>query len=319
MPPKSGLRQNKICSLCDQSTPKDFLECESCNRFYHAVKPCGIWTPAQFTSFSQLDLPGMTNICQSCKPKIPGIVARLEQLETKQAEQDLRIASLEQRHQSNSSLDEIEPRISRIEQTLRSFQTDVVNSIGDSLQSAVQNAIREINEKEKKSWNLVIVGLPELENENTKVVCVKVAKFLSTQFDWDGCINGARRFGTVSHFSDGTVKNRIVKIFFNDKSARSFFLSNYHRLVNDANRDLLGNSFCRPDLTESEREEDYKLRQEVIRRRNAKEGDFVIRNGRLIRRVDRQSRRPPIVLPTGGPPNDESTGEGSGEAEVESG
>ncbi len=108
---------------------------------------------------------------------------------------------------------------------------------------------------------------------------------------------GIRSEDVVTSFRDGAPKSdgkaRIIKVKFENASARLAFLRQASKILKDAPEysSLKWKPFTRPDLTYLERVEDGKLRAELERWRQDKH-DAVIYKGKVMLRVDRDKLRP---------------------------
>lgn len=143
----------------------------------------------------------------------------------------------------------------------------------------VEKNFTKILEKKEKQKNLVVVGMPERDEESDWNRVYEMASHAGI-IDPPSAIKTAYRDGIPGKkTSGGFLIPRILKIRFTNKNYRLAFLKkNYNELGEDFSR-----LYVRPDLTYEEREHDRALKAQ-LRQRRADTGNqnLIIKNGEII-------------------------------------
>jgi hypothetical protein len=154
------------------------------------------------------------------------------------------------------------------------------NDIVKSSTAAIEQSITNMLEKKEKKKNLVLVGLPEGDEESDwervshmaiKAGIARPDQAIKTVFR-DGA-KGRRR-------QDGSIIPRIVKIRYWNPAYRETMLKfgRYKELGND-----FAHTYLRHDMTYDERMANKELRRELQQRREAEHNEaLVIRDGKII-------------------------------------
>ena len=144
---------------------------------------------------------------------------------------------------------------------------------------AINNALQENQEKMNKKHNLIFAGIPEPsendnESESDTAVINEIHRELGVTVN---CVSRVSRLGKKGP------KPRIVLVQYrdSDSDARATILRKAKQLRHLSNDSPLSSVFIIPDLTKKEREDSWKLREELKRRRRNGE-NVVIRHGAIV-------------------------------------
>ena len=150
----------------------------------------------------------------------------------------------------------------------------------NSVKHEVQEAIREQQDRNERKLNLVVSGMPESKG-NEELNDITLVNEIHSKLDVKPISSfKIRRLG-----KKGT-KPRPTLIQYQeaDHETRATILRNAKKLRNVNKENCISTVFVNPDLTYKEREESWKLRQELKRRRENGE-ELIIRRGAIVTAV----------------------------------
>lgn len=179
--------------------------------------------------------------------------------------------------------DAVQNAVKSIFDSYKTTFENIVSATADTVSKSFMNSL-EIKEKQK---NLVIVGMPEVDDNSDRERVYQMAKYAGID-DPSLAIKTTFRDGRGGKKSrSGAPIPRIIKVRFANKNYRKIFLTKGYKELGD---DFSG-LYVRPDLTFEEREADRALKAELRQRKSATGNEnLVIKNGRI---VDKTQLQPP--------------------------
>jgi hypothetical protein len=225
---------------------------------------------------------------------------------TQKAVSDLQkqLADMHKKHQDDLSeiCRKYDEKIASLVQTITDLQKTMPGIIADAVKNAVQSALASVKtmskdivknsaaaieqsiaimlEKKEKQKNLVLVGLPEGDEETDWDRVSQMAIKAGIPYP-DQAIKTVFRDGAKGKKrSDGSIIPRIMKIRFRNKAYREAMLTcgRYKEMGGD-----FAYAYLRHDMTYDERVKNKELRAELQRRREVDSNqNLVIRNGEII-------------------------------------
>ena len=145
------------------------------------------------------------------------------------------------------------------------------SSYTPNLEQTISNALRENKEKEAKKFNLVFSGIPE--NKDIAETINNVHRALSVK---TAVPPKLKRIGLA-----GTKPRPVLAIYdINDEESRRLLLNFAKKLRQLRSEDPLSSVYINPDLTKTERETSWKMRQKC-KRRNENGERVRIRRGQI--------------------------------------
>jgi hypothetical protein len=182
------------------------------------------------------------------------------------------------------SLDHLQSQISELQRSQRQPSASPVD---------IQDEIREAMEREKKRFNVVVVGYPE--SDTAQIRCAGDKGFVEGICDK---INVAKeavedvfRDGRVKQAEEGRHFARIIKVKFSSWSDKVKFMSNFNRAKPAGSR-----FYARPDLTYRQRMADNAMREKVKALKGANPGlDIMIYRGDIVYRATKLPYKEPAA------------------------
>lgn len=201
------------------------------------------------------------------------------------------------RRDDKGERDRIEDRLERImgmfqelgnrilELEKRRLDQDVGERIQMEVEKRVRETFEEVQEREKRKNNIIVVNLPESgeekvedrQREDIQRVKERLAKIPEVEV---GEVRDPVRLGKRD-IGNGS-RPRMLRITVQKEETRRKILSLAHTL-NEGIKDPKGRVYFNADRTPKEREEFRKLREELERRKKD-EPDLVIRGGKIVKR-----------------------------------
>ncbi len=228
------------CASCFKKTGSSdyLLQCNRCSGIQH--HKCAGLNDSNFNSYQKLK-NFIPFYCSVCTKKIATL--------------DDRVAALEAKV---DDLTTTQPAIID-EDLISNIVSRVLDKILPKMIECTQIAATEAVELKEKRMNLVMIGLPENNNDQDTIsqVC--------DQLNVDPS-------GVVGVFRDGQRRGdwpRILKVRFGNADTRRRLLTGLRDVR--ANVPTAGRAWFRPDLTYRQRQEDKKLREELEARRGTGE------------------------------------------------
>lgn len=159
-----------------------------------------------------------------------------------------------------------------------SASSSLAAEIPTKVQEAVGNALRENQEKTNKKHNLIFSGVPESSDEDDEAKH-DIAAINKIHHELGITLKHTFR---LHRLGKNGPKSRIILAQYHeaDSVARALLLKNAKKLRLSKEKPM-HQVFINPDLTKLEREESWKLRQELKRRRDNGE-KVTIRRGAII-------------------------------------
>ena len=198
--------------------------------------------------------------CPSCKIALPGIkkiLVTLTQLQNKFTKMEEKLESIVL-NQTNQVTDDNNNDVPCVERD-------------SSVQEAVQKALLEEKEIEKRRLNLIVQALPEDEDDEGNV-----KKLINERLNCDIEIDRSNctRLGKSS-----PEKPRPLRIVMKNFESKRKVLDASKQLKND---EEYSNVYISPDLTQNQRLQAFELREEKRRRERNGEKGLTIRSGRIV-------------------------------------
>ena len=131
--------------------------------------------------------------------------------------------------------------------------------------------MKEVSERDKRRMNVVVMGVPEVDEENDKVVIDSVIKELVEEMHIECEVGG--RIGKKSD------KMRPLRVKLTELSDKRRILSRAKNLKNKIGMEKF---YIVPDLTQEPQREDKRLRDEVKRLRDTGAVNVRISKGTVV-------------------------------------
>lgn len=201
----------------------------------------------------------------------------------------------------SSEIKELHDRFTKLEHLIAERPTpckgDDISSIND-VESIVKNAIERNNAEsrdiESRKCNILIHNVKEStegdaakrKSDDTEVV-KEIFEAANLKLD-TGYVRNVVRLGKkaqqVSESQEEPVtRPRLMKVTFKNSDARQDILRVAPEIRHS---EKFSNTFVSPDMTPTQRQESKKLREELLRRRDAGEKDITIKNWKIVKKVD---------------------------------
>lgn len=240
---------NELCGCC---TKKEYynkvvqIECGLCNLWFH-LKCVGMPDP-QF----QLLKSSQNNIhwfCNSCEILSKPLLTRLTKIEQNVEYLNERVKTLEEKP-----------------------------AVKPDSASLISSASNEVAERLKKTNNAVIYGLPEESAGDTAEVSIVLK---SINMDSTKPLELIRLGKGVRKNQHGNTIPRPLLIKLNSEQEKWKVIKEANKPENRTKPELK-NISIKPDLTKTQRDEEFQLRSELRQRKAEGEQDLVIRGGKII-------------------------------------
>lgn len=273
-----------LCVRCNSavSTKDEAVQCDFCERWVHKNCPGGKGNGFPKISDSLIKAINEDNgigaihfNCDECRPSMGEKMSILRDLDSFKAGMNARLQALENEISSlKKARAPAAPRFSA---------------------SAIQDAVEEALEREKKRLSVVLVGLPEtnastVRSDTDKDAVLAISRQLNID---DASVSDVFRDGLLRQSTDPKRPySRIVKVKFSNKEDKSSFLRGFKAKVG-----LNSSAYARHDLTRKQRDEDRALREQLKAIRldfpDIKD-DLVIRDGTIYNKATKS-----VFDPTG--------------------
>ena len=256
---------NDICPDCE-NTVKDNdkgIICDCCDHWWHSS--CGKISPKEYEIIGKN--PNLKWFCNDCNSK----------------EKDKDNTNVNLTNQLTTMMKLMNTMNDRLAKLENKNQSD--KEIIDIVDVKVNESLLDIQEKEKRKLNLVIVNLPESQgtspedcknNENTKIqkLINEIVPEKKVQ------IKNHVRLGqkNIGHKN----QPRLLKITVDTEEAKKEILIKAATI--NRNSDSKNKIYINPDYTAKEREIFRNLRQELKERSGKGEKNLIIRNGKIVER-----------------------------------
>ena len=292
--PLQGSTQKFNCGLCISplnDIVDESIQCNSCCKWYHIVC-CDL----QSDDLPTLSKKGVHWYCEKCngifgtvRTKLDTIESHIERIMKGNVFQDSVSKALECKlGKMESSYAEVVKGLEATSQKLQSKMGDLDTKCNRSLKSleSTTNTIEKVaklNEKKEeramqefRDKNVIIFGLPD-DNGNGETL--KLVNDLLHECS-SVSVNDDSKCYRLGKKSDSE-KPRPVRLCMDSKSKKFDLLKRINSLKKDG-------IFARRDLSKEEREEDFRLRQELKQKREMNvEKKFMIRKGKIVEVQDR--------------------------------
>ena len=280
------MSENKdICTICENQVKarEKGIGCEKCDQWWH-IKCLNIKEDHYDFICSNKEL---CYICKDCKNKpkkedepnstLLNQMSQIMEKINKVIENNDRVLK------SNCDL---ELRVKKLEKegSVKEEQVKhIVNkSVNDLIEGKMKGITEEIEERERRKENIIIVNIPESNKdtpeERLKEDTEKIKKLFEkvTTVESD-TIKKITRIGKKED-----KKSRLIRVQLNSQEKKSELMKKQRELNNEETkpRDRI---YINNDLTNTQREEDRKLRQELQQRKKDGETNLKIRNGKIIK------------------------------------
>ena len=271
---------NWKCIFCDSNCgdePCDhpFIECFACKKFAHL--DCSQLSELESEYISKSE--NMQWVCDICKEQSKPIYSHIE------AKLDLILKMM-------PKINYFEDRIEHLENALTTSDCKMESKINDLIDKKIEEEISELEEKESRKNNIIMVNLNESDkrvNEDRKKDDLNKVKDVLAKIAPESTelISNPIRLGK---FTDN--KSRLLKINVGSVENKMHILKNANRL--NKGIAIKNKIYINADLTIKERKQQKVLRDELKLRKDAGEIDLRInyRTMRIVKKViHKQSER----------------------------
>lgn len=250
-----------VATVPEMSTmgKKTQIQCGLCNLWFHQ-KCTGL-------SDNEIQFLGKTSdktsihwFCNPCEILSKPILTRLTKIES-----------------TMSSLDERVSKIEALDQKIATIEAKVNQSAQHpSRAESDEKLTGEITERIKRANNAVIYGVAESTNEGEDKQRIQA---ILSKLEVDTRIQ-LRRLGR--HKSAAGARPRPVLIELTSEKEKWSLIKKTNNPESRQSNEMNGIS-VKPDQTKSQREADFKLRQELKERRSRGENNIIIRRGQIVK------------------------------------
>lgn len=299
--------KTEACGTCTKEVKKTdaAVRCDICQLWHHTS--CENVTEAMYSLIQEMVKEDQTDClhwyCGKCNRVAKNIMCNLTQLTERQEMLEQQIARLDQKvdhqvSQVHTSLKGLSEKVEENTDKLKEFETSSKKHEGSVDEERIMSELREserkttaeLEERSKRSKNLIIFRLPEHGSKDNDVIS-KLLDELDTHKPRE-----TRRLGKYSE-----EKNRPVRLSFKDRSERDDVLQSFHKLkkektaaeTEDKEGKKQDDSICLQvamtrDRTPQEREEEEALYKEWKGKKSESDasGDekavWIRKNGKVI-------------------------------------
>ena len=248
-------QQTVLCAHCKNKIlddSQDSIECERCVEWFH-----GACVSVPDSLIGLLSVPGVHWFCSKCDQnscKFVTLEKKVDEIKDLVSKNiDLKVAQLEKTYA----------------EAVKKIETNS-EVIVNAAQKTIQKDERE--SKENRERNLIIFGLPESSKEETLADAQSLLEQCSVGKKVDA--DNLFRLGSLDKVKEG--RSRPLKLCTSSRVEKWDILKRINSLRKSG-------VFARPDLSLTEREEDFRLRQELKKsRENSPHKKFKIHRKKVI-------------------------------------
>ena len=281
-----------ICPECENTVDdnENGLNCEDCNKWWHAR--CLNISSEKYKWLS--DSENIVYVCKECKKmKSEGPISNAALMTKLNSMMQTLSDVLASNVSANQAHSDLAARVTALEESRTDTQTNTLVNI----QKQVKEEVSEMNERERRRFNVIIQNIPEgsgeeAEEDEDKAKVVEILNKV-TEINPDD-ISTPIRLGPK-----GT-RARALKITLKNDKMKHKIIKNYFNKINKKGTSPKECIYINNDMTPAQRKEDQELREELKQRRLT-EKDLIIRNGKIITRPTGGQSAPHPGSPTGGP------------------
>lgn len=259
------------CTQCSKMVSEKGLQCSFCDNWY--CNPC--------TDLSEAVLKSLDNtpeclmwFCRACLTALPGLkklLIRVTACETEHESMNRRLEKLEQKEQ------ELQLKSSELEEKVNSVSSgqsgteNVIQNSNSNISEVIDSVLMEKTDREKRKLNLIAFNMPECDKQSSlarredDLLSLRELFFSTLNVDSDIEISDPVRLGKrIDTNSDESDKPRPLRFKVVDTESKNISLkaSKYLRSSNDEAKKQV---YVTPDLTKKQRDEAYNLREEKRR------------------------------------------------------
>ena len=292
---KAGKGQKKVkfpCGKCDQEATGNALCCLSCEQWFHFACVEGM-NKDYFDNLKKMsDMSLAAFLCKTCR-KVFGVVTKeMKSLkaEVKGLKDQLMVLELEKETLAQK-VENLELKAERVKSQVEGFEKEVNVTVEKAREEMKMDVRSEMEQKSERGSNIVIFGLAETKETDTKKwkeLEQKKVEELMTKIEVEGEVQVMHRAGKPRAEGENP-RPTIVKIA-NDEMREKVF-KNASKLSKIVGMEKV---FLNYDLTPQQREDDKKketeLKEEAARRTEEEEKNgtgkkYIVVGSRGRRRV----------------------------------
>ena len=266
------------CIMCDNACESDddddpSIECYACKNWSH--RSCSKLTGDDFKILSKR--PDLQWVCNTCMEEGAENRSRTD------AKLDMILTMLPMIHAMNEKILNIEKELGG---------KNLEDKIEEVVDRKVEEAFNEAQEREKRKKNIIVSNVKESSkalSEDRKADDMREVKQLLERVTdiTEGEFEDPIRLGKV-----GGNRPRLLRITLKDEAKKKEVLKKAPQSrLNDGITENKNKHYINADCTPREREENWKLRQELKQRTESGEEGLVIRNKKVVKKRDFDRRR----------------------------
>lgn len=255
-----------VCTKCDDAIDEDgpSIECGHCKQWCH--KNCSGLASEKFKLLQKCGEEIVWK-CENCRHKGTD-VQDSSRLETK--------------------VDRMMEMMVALTERLLNLEKDKQGeSLDEKVEAKVKQAFEELNEKNKRKLNLIVVNVPENEGENAEDRNQKDLDAVSRLVERTTDVLKSELCSSVRLGAKSIgLKPRMLRVTVSSEEAKRKILSGARKL-NEGVKDPKKRIYFNQDRTPKEREDFKKLRAELEERRK-EDSDLIIRGGKIVKGPNRE-------------------------------
>ena len=171
------------------------------------------------------------------------------------------------------------PKTSALEQQLKSLET-ISQQAGAVTADTASKLVDEYRDMKRRQWNLIIYNVPEEDSSDSVLRKAKDKEFFDSLIHSIG-VGSVEVVDIVRLGARSPGKIRPLRVHFGNMEHRKTVLANARKL-RDSTSSIYKKVYINPDLSKKQREAQWKLRQELARRKEGGETGIVIRRGHIV-------------------------------------
>ncbi len=271
----------QVCSVEVKGQDKG-VSCDFCQKWFHAK--CVEITPELYKCMKKFDGSRLGTAlhwyCKNCNIVVCKILPSISEIKLKQDKIETEVENLKK---------EVEQIKIVLAENKKSY-ADAVKAGGEMAEiqgrqgcyvesdRKIQIQLFEVIEKEKKKNNLVIMGLPEMDNDGD--IKNTIGEILNYVTEEENC-----EFEFMERIGKKGERARPTRIKINNIASKIKILKNANRLKRNNQMDKI---YITPDLTRKQQEEEKKLRDKLKSYKLQGLENVRIQKGQIVKEVDGQ-------------------------------
>ena len=282
--------QTQECGTCTRAVKdgQHALQCEKCDEWFHTG--CEKISKVLYKALSEESESRLSFYCKECKRQIVAYSSKITKLEERlknlEADKETKVQDTSDQttnilEKVMKKLQEFEERIKKLEEEKRESDRGKEEIVIEALKR-FEEVRREEADKERRRDNIVMYNVPEVQQQEPGNI---------ERDDTQHCEDIIRNKLRVEDCNIMQVvrlgrrvenKTRPMLVKLGDEQQKWKVVGSSKFLKNDPNI-IYKKVRIAPDMTRKEREENWNLREELRRRRDAGEQGWYIKRGKLLR------------------------------------